>query len=150
MSNVRFGLRVDSNNGHHVHFRLFAATGGQHLGSCGHLVMTAEEFTAFKALLGPALTDRSDPPAPRLERVRTDDGCYRVLGQGVGAGSITYDPMVENLDISWLPVNHPAAGRSAAGITAGVLDLNGEDALYEHLETLFQQLSNQVGRDSRG
>jgi hypothetical protein len=86
----------------------------------------------------------------RLERVRTDDGCYRVLGHGVGTGSITYDPMVENLDISWLPANHPAAGRSAAGIAAGIFDLNGEDALYEHLETLFQQLSNQSGRDCRG
>lgn len=62
MSNVRFGLKVTDNNGHHVHFSVFAATGGQHLGRCGSLVMTAEEYAAFRALLGSALTDRSDPP----------------------------------------------------------------------------------------
>jgi len=60
---VRFGLAVDDDNGHHVHFRVFAATGGQHLGGCGALVMTAGEYAAFKALLAPQLTDRSDPEA---------------------------------------------------------------------------------------
>lgn len=60
-ADVRFGLAVDSNNGHHVHFRLFAATGGQHLGRCGALTMTADEYTAFRELLEPRLTDRSDP-----------------------------------------------------------------------------------------
>lgn len=58
--NVRFGLAVDDNNGHHVHFRVFAAIGGQHLGGCGSLVMTVTEFEAFCRLLGPALTDRPD------------------------------------------------------------------------------------------
>ncbi len=58
---VRFGLAVDSNNGHHVHLRLFAATGGQHLGCCGSLTMTAVEYATFRELLEPWLTDRSDP-----------------------------------------------------------------------------------------
>jgi hypothetical protein len=58
---VRFGLAVDSDNGAHVRFRLFAATGGQHLGGCGNLVMRTDEYAAFRALLAPALTDRSDP-----------------------------------------------------------------------------------------
>ncbi len=61
MTAVRFGLVVSNDNGHHVHFNLFAATGGQHLGRCGALVMTKTEFEAFKQLLGPALTDRPDP-----------------------------------------------------------------------------------------
>lgn len=59
--NARFGLIVDYDNGHHVRFRVFAATGGQHLGGCGTLVMTAVEFAAFRELLGPKLTDRPDP-----------------------------------------------------------------------------------------
>ncbi len=61
MTAVRFGLTVDSDNGHHVHFHLFAATGGQHLGGCGSLTMTAVEYAAFRELLEPRLTDRSDP-----------------------------------------------------------------------------------------
>jgi rubrerythrin len=62
---VRFGLVVDHENGHHVRFRVFSATGGQHLGGCGQLVMTADEFDAFSGLLGPKLTDRSDPDPAR-------------------------------------------------------------------------------------
>ena len=62
MTAVRFGLAVDDDNGYHVRFRLFAATGGAHLGGCGELVMRADEYAAFRALLAPALTDRSDPP----------------------------------------------------------------------------------------
>lgn len=63
MTAVRFGLAVDSDNGAHVRFRLFAATGGEHLGGCGQLVMRPAEFAAFEQLLEPMLTDRSDPPA---------------------------------------------------------------------------------------
>lgn len=48
---VRFGLIIDSDNGVHVRFRLFAASGGQHLGLCGQLVMRTEEFAAFYPLL---------------------------------------------------------------------------------------------------
>lgn len=59
---ARFGIAVDSANDIHVRFRLFAATGSQHLGGCGPLVMRTDEFAAFEALLAPALTDRSDPP----------------------------------------------------------------------------------------
>lgn len=62
-SQVRFGLSVDSVNTAHVRFRLFAATGGQHLGGCGALVMGVEEFAAFRQLLEPMLTDRSDAPS---------------------------------------------------------------------------------------
>jgi hypothetical protein len=57
---TRFGLAVDSDNGHHVRFRLFAATGGEHLGGCGQLVMRTDEYAAFRQLLEPMLTDRSD------------------------------------------------------------------------------------------
>lgn len=63
---ARFGLIVDSANDVHVRFRLFAATGGQHLGGCGQLVMRVDEYQAFKALLEPALTDHSDPPEAQL------------------------------------------------------------------------------------
>lgn len=59
-SDVRFGLTVDSDNGFHVHVRVFAATGGQHLGCCGQLTMTAPEYAAFRELLRPRLTDRPD------------------------------------------------------------------------------------------
>jgi hypothetical protein len=58
---ARFGLVVDSDNGVHVKFRLFAATGGQHLGACGALVMRADEYLAFIELLEPRIVDRSDP-----------------------------------------------------------------------------------------
>lgn len=58
---ARFGIAVDSDNGFHVRFRLFAATGGQHLGGCGALVMRADEYAVFRELLAPALVDRSDP-----------------------------------------------------------------------------------------
>lgn len=66
MSAVRFGIAVDSDNGFHVRFRLFAATGGQHLGGCGQLTMTATEYAAFRALLEPKLTDRPDPTNDQL------------------------------------------------------------------------------------
>jgi len=62
---TRFGIAVDADNGFHVRFRLFAATGGQHLGGCGQLVMRAEEYAAFRELLAPALTDRADPAGDR-------------------------------------------------------------------------------------
>lgn len=58
---VRFGIAVDDDNGHHVHFRLFAATGGQHLAVCGRLVMQFAEYMAFREVLQPLLTYRSDP-----------------------------------------------------------------------------------------
>jgi hypothetical protein len=60
---ARFGIKVENDNGHHVRFSLYAATGGQWLGSCGQLVMRADEYAAFRALLEPALTDRPDPAA---------------------------------------------------------------------------------------
>jgi hypothetical protein len=63
-TDVRFGLKVESDNGYHVRFRLFAATGGQYLGGCGQLVMTVTEFSAFRELLEPRMTDRADPPCP--------------------------------------------------------------------------------------
>jgi hypothetical protein len=54
---ARFGLVIDSDNGAHVRFRLFAATGGQHLGGAGHLVMRVDEYAAFRKLLKPVLVD---------------------------------------------------------------------------------------------
>lgn len=66
-ADTRFGLIVDDDNGYHLRFRLFAATGGQHLGLCGRLTMHPDEFEAFRALLEPALTDRPDPPAVTKE-----------------------------------------------------------------------------------
>jgi hypothetical protein len=89
-------------------------------------------------------------PSSVLERVRTDDGCYRVLREGVGAGSLTYDPVVEVLDASWLSSRDPRVGGSAAEIAAGILDQHGETALWEHLETLAQQLSEQQEMGARG
>jgi hypothetical protein len=61
-ANVRFAITVDSDNGHHVRFRMFVATGGEYLGFCGALVMRANEFADFKQLLGPQLTGRPDVP----------------------------------------------------------------------------------------
>ncbi len=82
MSKVRFGLVVDDDNGHHVHFRLFAATGGQHFGGCGKLTMTVREFTTFRGLLEPMLTDTAEPlasggvvPAGTPTLVGEQDGC---------------------------------------------------------------------------
>ncbi len=48
---ARFSVQVDHDNGAHVHFRLFAATGDAHLGLAGRLTMRADEFAAFTALL---------------------------------------------------------------------------------------------------
>lgn len=59
-NDARFGIAVDSDNGVHVRLRLFAASGGQHLGGCGPLVMRIDEYAAFRKLLEPRLTDRSD------------------------------------------------------------------------------------------
>lgn len=67
MTAVRFGLQVDDINGYHVRFRLFAATGGEHLGGCGNLVMRTAEYAALRQLLEPALTDRHDPVLDRDE-----------------------------------------------------------------------------------
>lgn len=78
--NARFGIQVDHDNGHHVHFRVFSATGGQHLGVAGTLVMTADEYAAFRELLGPRLTDRPDP-AGYAEPVAHSDGT-----------GVTFDP----------------------------------------------------------
>jgi hypothetical protein len=81
MSDVRFGIKLVSDNGHHVHFRLFAATGGQHLGGCGQLVMTATEYARFRELLAPALTDRPDPATTANSVMGTcgEDGRCRSL-----------------------------------------------------------------------
>lgn len=62
MPQARFALAIDSDNEVHVRFRLFAATGGQHLGGCGQLVMRTSEFVAFRDILEPLLTEQSDPP----------------------------------------------------------------------------------------
>lgn len=59
-SAARFGLIVDSDNGAHVRFRLFAAAGGEYLGGCGALVMGVDEFAAFRKLLEPMLANRPD------------------------------------------------------------------------------------------
>jgi hypothetical protein len=70
---VRFGLAVDSDNGAHVRFRLFAATIGQHLGSCGgQLVMRSAEYAAFRSILEKDLASRADVADP--EAVRCEDG----------------------------------------------------------------------------
>lgn len=61
-ADARFGIAVDSDNGVHVRLRLFAATGGQHLSGCGALVMRVDEYAAFRQLLAPRLTDRTDVP----------------------------------------------------------------------------------------
>ncbi len=60
-ASARFGIAVDSDNGVHVRFRLFAATGGQHLAGCGQLVMRVDEYTAFREALEPLLTGHPDP-----------------------------------------------------------------------------------------
>ncbi|GLY08304.1 hypothetical protein [Actinoplanes sp. NBRC 101535] len=99
MSDVRFGIKVFSDNGHHVHFRLFAATGGQHLGGSGQLTMTTTEYARFRELLAPALTDRPDP-APAANPVMGvcgEDGrcrsCMALDVHGSGCGS-TYPQAV--------------------------------------------------------
>lgn len=73
---VRFGIKVDSDNGAHVRFRLFAATGGQHLGGCGQLTMTSTEYAAFRRLLEPMLTDRPDS-GWRYDPANPQDCSYR-------------------------------------------------------------------------
>jgi hypothetical protein len=82
---ARFGIKVVSDNGHHVTLQLFAATGGEHLGGCGQLTMRADEYTAFRRLLAPALTDRSDPPPPAApvnwSAYRKCDACFAELGE---------------------------------------------------------------------
>lgn len=79
---------------------------------------------------------------PRLERIRTTEGFYRVLrARDAGAGALTYDPLAENLDADWLDARDFRVGTSAAWIAAGILDQHGEDALWQHLETLAHQLT---------
>jgi hypothetical protein len=79
---------------------------------------------------------------PRLERVRTPEGFYRVLrARSDGAGALTYDPLAENLDADWLDARDFRVGTSAAWIAAGILDQHGEEALWQHLETLAHQLT---------
>lgn len=101
MSDVRFGIKAFSDNGHHVHFKLFAATGGQHLGGCGQLVMTATEYARFRELLGPALTDRPDPaPAGNPVMGICGEGgrcrsCMALDPDGTGCGS-TYPRPAED------------------------------------------------------
>jgi hypothetical protein len=57
---ARFGLKVDDDNGFHVRFRLYAATGTAHLALSGVLTMRPDEYEAFRQLMEPALTDRAD------------------------------------------------------------------------------------------
>lgn len=133
---ARFGIKVDDDNGYHIRFGLYAATGGEHLGRCGDLVMRPDEYAAFRELLAPALTDRTDPPA--LERVKTSDGCYRMLRFGAGAGALTFDPHTETIDADWLPLG---VGRSWAATAADILHRHGEDHLWQYLENLCHQMS---------
>jgi hypothetical protein len=93
VSGVRFGIKVISDNGHHVRFRLFTATGGQHLGGSGQLVMTATEYGTFRELLAPALTERPDPASvvPVVMGICGEDGrcrpCMALDVDGSGCGS---------------------------------------------------------------
>lgn len=162
-SDVRFGLTVTNDNGHHVHFRVFAATGGQHLGGCGQLVMTPAEYAAFRSLLEPMLTDRPDPnvasdPATtgdfgtiRLERVRTGNGGYRVFDpKGVGTGAVTYDPHygdvgVVIVDGSLSTHLDPAV---EARICHDVLELRGDELVFERLEYVYHRQAQRVTRPS--
>lgn len=61
---ARFALKVDDDNGHHVRFRLYAATDGQHPASVGVMTMRVDEYEVFRRLLEPALTDRAEAPEP--------------------------------------------------------------------------------------
>ncbi|GLY08293.1 hypothetical protein [Actinoplanes sp. NBRC 101535] len=136
---IRFGIAVDQRTPAHVHFRLFAATGGQHLGCAGVLALGAAEYDAFRTALGPLLTDRPDPP-PALDHTRTVHGFYLVRDPATGR-TVTYDAMAEKLDASWLPATDRRTSASATWIAAGILDQHGEPALWAHLEGLFHQLT---------
>jgi hypothetical protein len=83
---------------------------------------------------------------PALMRVMTDDRCYRVFEpRGIGTGALTYYPYREVLEADWLPPQHRGHGISAAQICAGILDLHGDDALWQHLEQTYWQLKTTTG-----
>lgn len=76
-STARFGLVIDSDNGAHVRFRLFAATGGQHLGECGRLVMRTDEFAAFRDLVITDACQACTPGCPECSKDESTCECYQ-------------------------------------------------------------------------
>lgn len=80
-STARFGIVVDSDNGVHVRFRIFAATGGQHLGECGRLVMRTDEFAAFRDLVITEACQACPAGCPECSKDEATCECYQHAAQ---------------------------------------------------------------------
>lgn len=60
MARTSFLYRIESDNGHHVHVRLFAGPDEQHRAHCGLLVFRPHEWADF--------TDRIGGPGHTIQR----------------------------------------------------------------------------------
>lgn len=104
------------------------------------LGMAASDVKA--AVEPPATADLSAAAPPTLERVRVDGGAYRVFDpNGVGTGSVTYDP--NNGDHGYIEVDGALSQDFNADaderICHDVLELRGEDGLFDRLEYVYQR-----------
>ncbi|MEV4705047.1 DUF7701 domain-containing protein [Actinoplanes sp. NPDC049316] len=86
-----------------------------------------------------------------LERVRTDDGAYRVFEpKGVGTGSVTYDPVIGEhgyLEVS-APLSQDFNEDAEERLLRTVLQLRGDDGVFERLEYVYQRQAERAFRPS--
>lgn len=96
---------------------------------------------------GPSRSLRSSEDRLILERVRTDDGGYRVFEpRGVGTGFLTYDPVIGDTGtVTFDRVNRPEFdAEHEAAICGRMLERGGDAAVFGRLEHLYLRL---IGRE---
>lgn len=125
-----------------------------------HAAMAATAMGTQRELLGLAAGDVSAIERPAtstgsplvLERVRVEDGSYRVFERhGVGTGSVTYDPA--NGDYGYLEVDGPLSQEFTADkeerLCHDLLEMRGDDALFERLEYVYQRQRERAATATR-
>lgn len=88
-----------------------------------------------------------------LERVRTDDGAYRIFEpNGVGTGSVTYDPL--NGEHGYFEVSgslsQDFSDDAEERLLHDVLELRGDEGVFERLEYLYQRQAERASRPNPG
>jgi hypothetical protein len=97
----------------------------------------------------PALASPSTTAVLVFERVRTDDGGYRVFEPSrVGGGAVTYDPNYGDIGIVIVDgtLSTDLDPAIEARMCRDIAMLRGEDAVFERLEYVYRRQSTRTTR----